>query len=178
MADHKAPTAVPAGAREEGIPRGSGHVVSVVGIVGIVMMVLATIIPLVVFITSFQYPRGGSAIASPLSYRNLPFPTVQPSVRSGEVIEVVVDRCNSEPLPLTFILTRSLMNVATGEEIVLTSVTTTAVAGCSSVISTLTTIPRGTPSGNYIITYLAHPTGTPWVAPVPSRTVVFEVRAP
>lgn len=111
-----------------------------------------------------------------LSYENLPFPTEKPEVRHGEIVSIVVKRCNSSSETRSYMLVHELRRVGSEQEfIALPSMMVAIKPGCETAISSLRRIPLDAQLGQYVITGVAVVDGTLRTHNVPFESLPFEV---
>ncbi len=110
-----------------------------------------------------------------LEYRALPWEVIEP-VKPGEMVPVIVLRCNHTGERRTYRVTRNLVNVDTGDQIVLPSSDTDIEPGCHRSISKLSLVPSNVPDGTYVLSGLGHAKGRLQVHEVPWTTQRFEVK--
>lgn len=85
-----------------------------------------------------------------LTYRNLPFPSELHTVKPGEVVPLIVERCNSSGSVKTYRVTRSLQRMdGAGEYIVLTSSEVNIAPGCAIGTSRVNVVPIEALPGRY-----------------------------
>jgi hypothetical protein len=90
-----------------------------------------------------------------LEYRNIPFPITDNPVRAGDSVPLTVSRCSRASTPRTYTLTHSLENIKTHAVVLLPETQSYIQPGCSIGLSSLHTVPKGTPTGRYRVYGLA-----------------------
>lgn len=111
-----------------------------------------------------------------LEYRALPWEVIPP-VRAGEMVPVVVIRCNHTSERRIYHVTRNIINVDTGVQYVLPSSDSDIEPGCHRSVSKLSQVPPNVPSGTYVLSGLGHVKGRLHEHKVPWTTQRFEVIA-
>lgn len=116
--------------------------------------------------------------APALSYTNSPFPTIESSVRPGQVIHLIVARCNSERKTRNYVISHQIIGGL--RPILMRSETSPILPGCTSSISDINKIPDGLPvevlpSGTYHIEGTAEIQGTFRTFIVLWRSQPFEI---
>lgn len=86
-----------------------------------------------------------------LTYENLPFPVLKDKVKAGEMVPVVVRRCNNDDVPHTYTLARSLERVdaPVRKRYTLESQSVYIEPGCGETTSTGPALPREIEPGRY-----------------------------
>jgi hypothetical protein len=86
-----------------------------------------------------------------LTYRNLPFPPLQETVKAGHIMPVRVVRCNSDSMPRTYTITRSLEPIDSPmpRYYVLESQTIRIKPGCTDETSLANKLPEDVTPGKY-----------------------------
>lgn len=85
-----------------------------------------------------------------LSYPNLPMQTVGRTFQAGDVVPIVMQRCNNSSEAKTFVSSHALMNILTHRPTLPTLNLIEAKPGCTSVfINTGNRLPIDTPPGVY-----------------------------
>lgn len=110
-----------------------------------------------------------------LEYKAMPW-EVLPPVKPGEMVPVVVIRCNHTNERRTYRITRNLVNVDTGLQYVLPSSESDIEPGCHRSVSKLSAVPPNVPDGTYVLSGIGHAQGRLKVHDVPWTTQRFEVR--
>lgn len=95
-----------------------------------------------------------------LSYRNLPFPALEPDVQQGRPIPLRVVRCNSTDRQQTYTITRSLQSLDTAEYVVLPESVVQLAPGCTESISLANRVPLEVKPGSYRVIGVADVRGT------------------
>ena len=95
-----------------------------------------------------------------LYYPNLPFKVVGQDFHAGEVVPIIVDRCNRDNVTHSYPVSHSLRNVNTNDFILLPPAYVSLEPGCSSPEGRLNRLPYDLPPGEYEIIGGASPHGT------------------
>lgn len=94
-----------------------------------------------------------------LSYYSQPFMIVGGPFHPGEMVPMVVTRCNSDNVPHSYQLAHSLIEVTTSAYTVLPPAFIQAPAGCKQAISRVNVLPLDIPAGRYRLSGGAQTTG-------------------
>jgi hypothetical protein len=86
-----------------------------------------------------------------LEYDHLPFEVTQPFVKAGDVIPLRVYRCNHSSTPQTYLIARTVENLDTGRQYVLSDSIVRLEPGCHEEVSLANQIPPSVPAGRYRI---------------------------
>lgn len=110
-----------------------------------------------------------------LTYKNLPFPVLQKQVFAGEIIPILVIRCNDTEEMQNYNTTRALENVVTKENFLLEEQRLLIKPGCTQSESRVNKIPPTVPPGKYYIYGTAEVRGHSHFLILDWRTQEFEV---
>lgn len=86
-----------------------------------------------------------------LSYPDLPLAIVNGKVKPGQVLQVVVSRCNASEEAKSYTISRELRRIKNDEVIPIPPRTTELAPGCFRDVIRLTQVPPGTPPGAYVM---------------------------
>jgi hypothetical protein len=86
---------------------------------------------------------------APLTYPNLPFKPTKVSIKRGEIIPLIVKRCNSSENVLSYSIYHKLENVKTEFEVL--EISAALDPGCSTSTSPINQTPKTLPPGTYRI---------------------------
>lgn len=143
----------------------------------VVVFALLVGLGLVVVTRPGQAPRA--AAGPPFSYRNLPFPVTNLNVVAGQEADLLIDRCNHTQSSLTYVVTRTLTNVETGDELSLGALDRKITeVGCALDGESSAVIPVRTPAGRYYLTLVASIEDRGQVYTAAGRSAIFSVVAP
>ena len=127
------------------------------GLLGVAAAMLASLALIFVWANYIEKPY--------LSYENLPF-QVMTKPKAGEVVELLVERCNSSKKAQSYNTSRAVLNLKTKEVITLADARVSIESGCHRGVSRLNKLPEKLPAGLYKIS---------GVALVPGSVIRFEV---
>ena len=136
------------------------------GLLGVAAAMLASLAIIFVWANYIEKPY--------LSYENLPF-QVMTKPKAGEVVELLVERCNRSKKAESYNTTRSLLNVTTKVPITLPDSRVTIEPGCFRGVSKLNKLPEKTPPGTYKLTGTALIQGSILRFEVPWYSEPFEI---
>ena len=113
-----------------------------------------------------------------LSYLNSPFPTIESSVKPGQIIHLRVRRCNSDSVTRNYMVSHQL--IGGPKPILLKTEPTSILPGCYESVSPINQIPsdltvEDMPSGKYYILGTGEVQGTFRSFIVPWRSQQFEI---
>lgn len=108
-------------------------------------------------------------------YKNLPFPVYPKTVKPGEPVPALVERCNISNQLVTYKITRILMSVDGGESVILPPIDVILEPGCKNSKSMVSVIPMGTKPGMYRLVGNAELDGTLRKFSMDWYTETFEV---
>jgi len=95
-----------------------------------------------------------------LEFKNIPFPPKLAQVLPGEIVPLSIERCNNDKQPRNYLSTHSLLNVETGQPILLPDVKVMIEPGCTTATSLLNRVPPEAPPGKYLVFGTAEVHGT------------------
>ena len=95
-----------------------------------------------------------------LYYPHLPFKVIGKDFHAGDVVPIIVNRCNRDKVTHSYIVSHSLRNVATNNFILLPPTYVSLEPGCASPVGRLNRLPGDLPLGEYEIIGGASPHGT------------------
>lgn len=93
--------------------------------------------------------------SSYISFTNIPFPPGTSQVKSGDVVPLMIEQCNSSSRPISYDTSHAIRNIYSGEVIQLESARIIAEPGCAKNTSLMNKLPVTIPNGTYIIIGIA-----------------------
>lgn len=130
----------------------------------------------VIFLALVLYLWASRFEAPFLYYQNLPFP-VMATVHAGDVVQLQVERCNSDSITHKYRTTRKLTNAETGKDDLLPDVEVEIKPGCHRSTSKVNEIPPTTTPGTYIVGGIAEVEGRFRRHQIPWYSEPFQVTA-
>lgn len=113
-----------------------------------------------------------------LSYPNTPFPVQTPYVRPGDTVVLTVQRCNNSKRDGIYQIARTMENIATGRQQVLSDSIVQVSPGCAEIASRANIVPVGTLPGRYRLLGLSQIQASFRIHYVGWSSQPFEVLAP
>jgi hypothetical protein len=111
-----------------------------------------------------------------LTYENLPFPTQTTMVKAGEVVPLMVRRCNNTSTTRVYLVTHELERLdALQPNVILLAEPVPIQPGCTTGASRVNRIPAGTPPGKYRLVGAGIIEGSLRMLTVPWQSQPFEV---
>lgn len=136
------------------------------GLLGVAAAMLASLALIFVWANYIEKPY--------LSYENLPF-QVMTKPKAGEVVELLVERCNNSKKTQSYNTTRAVLNLKTKEVITLADARVSIDSGCHRGVSRLNKLPDKLPAGLYKISGVALIQGSILRFEVPWYSEPFEI---
>jgi hypothetical protein len=111
-------------------------------VVALVLIIIATFNIAVIYNMFYQKPW--------LTYENLPFPPMSIAGEPGQILPLLVKRCNNDSVPHVYEVTHSLESVGDNPRYYLLESQVLRIApGCSEAVSLANRLPKQIPPGEY-----------------------------